>query len=131
MSDMSALDHIVESMRKKYIEAQARAGWSTGYTYRARTKDPNFEAHGKYCSECGVFHINPYEGEPRYMREDRPLEIARAWADCHRITVFIERRPARIHRELGKKSLPQGTWVDQVEVVPGTVWELHRRIQPI
>lgn len=133
MSERSELpfEIAIDAMEKKHIEALKRAGWHMGYTYRARTEDSSFISTNKFCEICKEFHINPYEGDPRYVRINRPLQIAKNWAKHHNISVIIERRWAMIHHELGKRrSIPMGTDVNKVELLKSSNWEKVKTINP-
>lgn len=119
-------------VHSKTVKASEREGWHEGYTYRANidlsTLKEEFALNNQHCEICGEFHIVPYEGDPNYIRENRPLEIAKNWATKHHLVAYVERRPGSYHHELGKRSTFPGTYVDKVEGYGE--WELYKKVMP-
>ena len=130
MARESASPQVKRIHELKHKQAVERMGWEGGYAYRARTEDPSFVATNEKCEICGEFHINPYEGNPYYVRIDRPLQIAKNWAKNHNIIAVVERREALIYRKLGKRTYARGTSVEEVELMPYSNWEIIKMIHP-
>jgi hypothetical protein len=94
--------------------------------YRLVTYDPTFDNHGKYCEICKEMHISPRENP--YVLPSVPKRIGLNWAAAHHIESVIEIRDGSIEVKKGKKTVPQGTWIDPKTLLVFSEWRPYMKI---
>ncbi len=121
MAKKSALHVVLENHRPKMEAARRRAGPWRAYEYRVKTDEPIFAMSALGCTMCYT-HDNPAQDSIGWVTPKKPLEIGQQWVRAHGVPATVQRRRVIAIRELGKKAIPQGTWIRRVEAIPGESW---------
>lgn len=110
----------------KFIDVKRKDGTKKSIEYRLVTHDPAFDNHGKYCEQCKELHKTPRENP--YVHSTVPKRIGLHWANAHHIESILEIRDISIEVKKGKKTVPQGTWIDPETLQVFSEWRPYKKI---